>query len=181
MENNNSEVIYCFSEGEFSILADVCGIKTMLCFSPRNGSGLRKLLSAEYKKTVFDLCRRGIVVRDGDSLIMDRVLSEMITRCRTCQKIICFRKTDEQAYTACIYLDMEKGFTLILPGRRKSEYIRISSHSDEELHDIMDGYMCDSDEAYVFDGASLEPIISMVKDNEDEYSTLAHEKCLKGD
>ena len=44
---------------------------------------------------------------------------------------------------------------MILPGCRKREYIRISSHEGVEFDDIAESYLKDSNEVGIYDGKSL--------------------------
>ena len=62
MKNDGKGKVYCFSEGEFSILADVCGIQTLLCFSAAGGNELKKLTRGEYD-FIIDLIREDNPVR----------------------------------------------------------------------------------------------------------------------
>lgn len=181
MDKEKSKVIYCFSEGEFSILADVCGIRKMLCFNTKAGNDLRKLLQAEYNRTVFDLCKRGVISRNENKLVLGKQIATMITRCGKSKKIICFRKRSEQVYTACFYFDDGMNYSLILPGRRNSEYIRISSHMESEMFDMLECYMSDGDEAYIYDGGDLQKLCVLNREMEDKYSVEELIKHIKGE
>ena len=154
---------YCFSEGEFSILADACGVRSMLCFRVAGGGQLRMLSRAEYNKTVYELCKRGILEREEEILVLKKEIDSMIALCRNCEWVVCFNDRTEHICNACLYISKapegavlsERGFTLILPGCRKREYIRISSHEGVEVDDIAESYLKDSNEVGIYDGKSL--------------------------
>lgn len=180
------EKVYCFTEGEFSILADACGIRSMLCFRGTCGNELRKLSQGEYAKTVYDLCKRKMLDREETELVLKKEIDEMIAQCRTSEWIICFYNSSEQGCSACIYLpsqngtsDPETSFTLILPGSRKSEYIRISSHNGNEFEDIAESYLSDNDVIRIFDGITLQEKSVIRSSSEEDYSANGIKRYLK--
>ena len=172
------EKIYCFSEGEFSILADACGIRSMLCFRVAGGSQLKMLSRAEYNKTVYGLCKRGILYRDEKELALIPELDEMISRCRQSGWVVCFNHNADHFCNACIYLS-EDCFTLILPGSRKSEYIRIGEHGINEFDVIAESYLENSDEVRIFDGRSLQETAVIRKKSEENITLDELRRYLK--
>ena len=178
MDAMKKEMIYCLSEGEFGVLADVCGISRMICFDTAAGNELKKLPKGEYTKTIYELCKRGILNTEEGGLTLDGEVADMIALCRRCENVVCFRTNEEQSYIACLYLAVNRDFTLILPGSRQSEYIRISSHPGKELDDILDSYLMESDEVQIFDGKSFQQRNRIKKESEEQFTVEEVKKYL---
>ncbi len=185
---DEEEKIYCFSEGEFSVLADVCGIRRMLCFNTLGGNELIKLSKREYNRTVYELCKRDVLFRNEETLVLRREIAEMITLCRTAERIVCFRNTEDRRFTACFYLpgkcrenkeEKEYRFGLVLPGSRAGEYVRMSLHRKEKQDDLLEDYLTESDELYLYDGKSLERTGGLTRNKEAEYTLQALKNLLK--
>lgn len=155
MKNDGKGKVYCFSEGEFSILADVCGIQTLLCFSAAGGNELKKLTRGEYAKTVYELSKRNIIIREEEELVLDESIAGMILLCKNCDHILGFCNAEGKGYKACIYLTRSGVFTLVLPGSRKGEYIRMSSHDKDELELLAEDYMQENEELRIFSGSNM--------------------------
>ena len=71
--------VYCFSEGEFSVLADACRLHRVLCFEAlRGGGSIEKLSRRDYYQVVYELGKSGILRLDGDELIMETAVSQHV-------------------------------------------------------------------------------------------------------
>ena len=72
-------------------------------------------------------------------------------------------------------------YTVILPGRRKSEYIRMSSHANGELRDMLESCMDDGDEVYVYDGTGMQLLQRLSREKEDSFTVDELVRHLKGE
>ena len=145
--------VYCFSEGEFSVLADACRLRRFLCFeSLRGGGTIEKLSRRDYFQVVYELGKSGILRLDGDELIMETAVSDMFVICRECTAVACFYKEEDSRYTACLYMGKDGRFTLILSGSRTEEYVRMSLHEKEEFEEISRTYIEESRGIRIFSG-----------------------------
>lgn len=134
------EKVYCFSEGEFSILADACGMRIFLCFNPEEGRRtLRKLNNSEYIQVVYELDKRGVIIQKDDKMVINREILDLIDSCNNSKLILrIIRRGVETHIPICLYLQENGGFVSAYPGKQKNEYIRISYHTPDSLETFLE-------------------------------------------
>ena len=174
MVTDGGSKVYCFSEGEFSVLADACRLRRLLCFDTFRGEGsIEKLNRREYYRVVYDLGMRDILKPGENELTVIDPVAEMFGICRECIVVACFYNESEARYTACFYLDTDGRFTLILSGSKPDEYVRMSLHDEEEFDEIIRIYIEECDILRIYSGKGMDLLKEcVIRTSNDEMADI---------
>lgn len=128
--------LFCFSENEFAVLADACGLHTIYGFDMK-GIDSDESNESRYNRSIVTLCMKNVLVPQKDGfLIVDEVenIFECIGSARYILKLI---YCDNERAPVCIYPG-EGGIVYMQPATNGVDYINIGIKRDEPLERFLE-------------------------------------------
>ena len=147
----SAEKILCLSGKEFAVLANVSGIRELLCFKSADESDMPAVPDErEYHLMIHDMVKRGILEHNDENIVVSPDVADIFTCIHSADLVVQInRNPDNNKPSVCIYVKKEKGFVSALPGSRKGEYIRLCYHNISDLSAyIKDTAMADADSVF---------------------------------
>ncbi len=130
----SEEKILCLSGKEFAILADVCGIRNLICFQTDEDDMPALPDRQEYPVIVHGLIKRGILKSADDGIELTPDTVKLFVCIRSAAYTFRFiRNNGINKVSSCIYVGTTGEFVSALPGSRHGEYIRLCLHNKDVL------------------------------------------------
>lgn len=115
MNKTLTDQLFCFSEDEFSVLADVCGLRIMYGFDMKAPNPCESSES-RYNRSIVALYKKGVLVPEKDGLSIDVKVRKVFECIRSAEYVLKLIYSDSGEAPVCIY-----------PGDGKTAYMRPSA------------------------------------------------------
>lgn len=131
MNETLTDRLFCFSEDEFSVLADACGLRTMYGFDMREQQSCESI-EIRYNRSIAALYNKGVLVPERGGLIIYTEAMKIFACIRNAGHILKLIDCDGTRAPVCIYPG-EDGIAYMRPSMDGVNYISMGFRFGESL------------------------------------------------
>lgn len=123
MSRTLTDRLFCFSEDEFIVLADACGVHTVYGFDMRNPQ-FDKNIEGRYNRTVVSLYKKSVLFPQKNKFVIDGEVEKIFECIGNAKYTLKLMYCNEEKAPLCIYPG-KLGSVYVCPAADGVDYIRI--------------------------------------------------------